>query len=196
MAPGPAKQFDQEEALHKAMDVFWAKGYEGASLSEILEQIGIGKKSLYDTFGNKRSLFHRAMDLYAQTQYGKITSILQRPGSPMANIRALLEHWRGMAARPDSRGCLLGTNMADFNVEDEDVAEKLRGYLGYVERAVEGTLEAAQEAGELGPDADCQGIAQLLVSLSQGMALIGRIDRDGRMPRRVVAAAMQLLQAA
>lgn len=59
MNRGPDKQFDCEVALSKAMDVFWARGFEAASLSELLEQMGIGRKSLYDTFGNKRSLWER-----------------------------------------------------------------------------------------------------------------------------------------
>ena len=54
MTRGPQKQFDTEVALTKAMEVFWAQGYEAASLSELMKNMGIGKKSLYDTFGNKK----------------------------------------------------------------------------------------------------------------------------------------------
>jgi len=57
MSRGPEKQFDPEVALEKAMEVFWAQGYEAASLSQLLKCMEIGRKSLYDTFGNKRSLF-------------------------------------------------------------------------------------------------------------------------------------------
>jgi TetR/AcrR family transcriptional repressor of nem operon len=67
MSRGSEKQFDPDIALAKAMEVFWARGYEAASLSKLLELMGIGKKSLYDTFGNKRSLFLKALDHYTLT---------------------------------------------------------------------------------------------------------------------------------
>ncbi len=66
MTRGPQKQFDTEVALTKAMEVFWEHGYEATSLSALLKNMGIGKKSLYDTFGNKRSLFLKALEYYAR----------------------------------------------------------------------------------------------------------------------------------
>lgn len=81
MTRGPDKQFDPEVALTKAMEVFWARGYEAASLSELLKNMGIGKKSLYDTFGNKRSLSLRHW-----------STMLARRSSPCAIASRLRVH--------------------------------------------------------------------------------------------------------
>lgn len=80
MTRGPCKQFDTEVALTQAMEVFRAHGYEAASLSELLKRMGIGKKSLYDTFGNKESLFLKALEHYAQATIRGIRDRLAAPG--------------------------------------------------------------------------------------------------------------------
>ncbi|PSB60962.1 TetR/AcrR family transcriptional regulator, partial [filamentous cyanobacterium CCP1] len=115
MSRGPEKQFDPEVALAKAMEVFWARGYEAASLAELLEHMGIGKKSLYDTFGNKRLLFLKALDHYAQTEVKSIRDKLLAPGSPLENLEQVLKHLQQRHSLPGSQGCMLGTNIADFD---------------------------------------------------------------------------------
>ncbi len=67
MARGPEKQFDPEEALKKAMKLFWAQGYAATGMAELQSAMGIGRKSLYDTFGNKRQLFIKTLQLYSDT---------------------------------------------------------------------------------------------------------------------------------
>jgi TetR/AcrR family transcriptional regulator, transcriptional repressor for nem operon len=115
MSRGPDKQFDRDVALAKAMQVFWARGYEAASLSQLLEQMGIGRKSLYDTFGNKRSLFFKALEHYAQTQIKSMREQLLQAGSPLANLERVLKTLLQVHSQPGSHGCLLGTSIADFD---------------------------------------------------------------------------------
>ncbi|MEM7603482.1 MAG: TetR/AcrR family transcriptional regulator, partial [Verrucomicrobiota bacterium] len=115
--PGPDKQFDPEEALNAARDVFWERGYEGASLSMLIERMGIGRKSLYDTFGNKRSLFLKVIDHYGQQQISLIRQKLEATGSPVGNLEALVANWAADASEEGSKGCLFGTNIADFDTD-------------------------------------------------------------------------------
>ncbi|WP_088241629.1 TetR/AcrR family transcriptional regulator [Calothrix rhizosoleniae] len=179
MTRGPDKQFDTEVALSKAMEVFWAHGYEATSLSELLKNMGIGKKSLYDTFGNKQSLFLKALDYYARTTLGDIRARLDADGSPLTNLKHLLMEWQQMHSQPGSRGCMLGTNIADFNTDDEAIASIMRVYLQQVEDAFTATLKRAQAAGELSPSANPRNLARLLLCTTQGMALLGRVmDKD------------------
>ena len=88
MTRGPSKQFDTEVALEQAMKVFWAYGYEATSLSELLKRMGIGKKSLYDTFGNKQSLFLKALEHYAHTNIRDLRTRLEAEGSPLGNLKS------------------------------------------------------------------------------------------------------------
>lgn len=194
MTRGPDKQFETEVALSKAMEVFWAHGYEAASLSELLKNMGIGKKSLYDTFGNKQSLFLKALDYYARTTLRDISDRLNAEGSPLGNLKHLLKDWQIMHSQSGSCGCMLGTNIADFNTHDEEIAKVMRTYLRQVEDVFTTTLTHAQSQGELSSTVHPRHMAQLLLCTTQGMALLGRVMEDDTLLDGTVEAAMSLLE--
>ncbi len=194
MTRGPDKQFNTEIALSKAMEVFWAHGYEAASLSELLKQMGIGKKSLYDTFGNKQSLFLKALDYYARTNIRDIRDRLLAEGSPLGNLKQLLSQWQEMHSQPGSCGCMLGTNIADFNTDDKEIASIMRSYLQQVEDTFTAVLKRAQSAGELSSKANPRNLARLLLCTTQGMALIGRVMDDETTLEGAVETTISLLE--
>lgn len=194
MSRGPDKQFDPEVALSKAMDVFWARGYEAASLSELLNVMGIGKKSLYDTFGNKRSLFLKALEYYAKTEVKLMRDQLLAPGSSLENLKTVLQNLQQMHSDPGSKGCMLGTNIADFNTSDEEIAATLRGYLQDVEDAFCTAITRAQEVGELKQVAAPRDLARMLLCTTQGMALLGRTVDTEALLLSTVQAIMALLK--
>lgn len=174
--PGPSKQFDPEKALAAATHVFWGRGYEAASLSELLTAMGISKKSLYDTFGNKRELFLSCLHYYDDNLKLEMSGILNADGSPLGNLRKLLDTWRNRIAQPNCSGCMLGTNIADFSTEDGEVAEILHQLVREIEKSFHKCLKAAQEAGELNSAAKPRDVARMLVCLTQGMALLSRVS--------------------
>lgn len=194
MTRGPDKQFDTDVALTKAMEVFWAHGYEAASLSELLKHMGIGKKSLYDTFGNKQSLFLKALEHYAHTTIRDMRDRLSADGSPLNNLKQLLKSWQEMHSQPGSCGCMLGTNIADFDTNDEAIAKVMRAYLQQVEDTFATTLTRAQAAGELSGVTDPRDLARLLLCATQGMALLGRVMDDDTTLGGAVQAALSLLE--
>ena len=181
MSPGPCKQFDPERALEEAMAVFARRGFEGASLAELTEAMGIGKKSLYDTFGNKRALFLQSVRHYSQRSVAQIRSRLFKPGSRSIyqNLRELLDEWRDSHGKPGSQGCLLGTTIADFDTSDREVAEALRLGLKQIEDAFTEALDQARRDGEIRPDASTRDLARALLCISQGVALLGRVMETG-----------------
>ena len=194
MSRGPEKQFEPEVALAKAMAVFWARGYEAASLAALLKQMGIGKKSLYDTFGNKRSLFLKALDYYAQTEVKSMRDQLLAPGSPLANLEQVLQTLQQRHALPRSQGCMLGTNVADFDTAETEIAARLRHHLQGLEDAYCTVIERAQTAGEVSAALNARDMAGLLLCTTQGMALLGRVLDDETLVRSTVAATLTLLK--
>ena len=194
MTRGPNKQFDTDVALSKAMEVFWAHGYEAASLSELLKRMGIGKKSLYDTFGNKQSLFLKALEHYGQTAIRDIRARLSADGSPLVNLKHLLQDWQTMHSQPGSCGCMLGTNIADFNTDDKAIASIMRAYLQQLEDVFTATLRRAQTVGELSSVANPRNLARLLLCTTQGMALLGRVMDDDTTLKGAVEVAISLLE--
>jgi TetR/AcrR family transcriptional regulator, transcriptional repressor for nem operon len=194
MSRGPDKQFDRDVALAKAMQVFWARGYEAASLSQLLEQMGIGRKSLYDTFGNKRSLFFKALEHYAKTQIKSMREQLLQAGSPLANLERVLKTLLQVHSQPGSHGCLLGTSIADFDTSDAEVAARLRHYLQETEDAYYIAVSRAQKAGEISATANPRDLARMLLCTTQGMALLGRVQDNETLLNSTVEATMALLK--
>ncbi|MDA0268043.1 MAG: TetR/AcrR family transcriptional regulator [Cyanobacteria bacterium] len=193
MTRGPCKQFDTEVALAQAMEVFRAHGYEAASLSELLKHMGIGKKSLYDTFGNKQSLFLKALEHYAHIQIRGSRDRLSAPGSPLGHLKQLLLDWQQENSQPGSCGCMFGNNIADFNTDDTAIAQVMRAYLQQMEDAFCSALTRAQAAGEVNPKADPRDLARLLLCTTQGIALLGRVMENDSTLAGTVRATLALL---
>lgn len=196
MSRGPNKKFDPKVALQKAMEVFWERGYEAASLAELLKNMGISRKSMYDTFGNKQSLFLKALEHYAQTELRSIREQLLAPGSTMNNIEQLLYSWQRVHGQLNSKGCLLGTSTADFNTNDVEIAPVLRSYFSRLENIYYEAIAKAQAAGELNPKAQARDLARLLLCTTQGMALIGRVLDSETILQSVVSTTIEALKQA
>ncbi len=195
MSPGPAKNFDPDEALELAHDLFWRRGYDGTAISELESVLGVGRKSLYDTFGSKRELYLRALEQYTDTVIQRICRGLEDPrNSPMGNLERVLDRLQQHHASSDSLGCLLGVAMAQADPEDVELAELLRGYLRRLEQAFERTIRSAQSEGTIEGDARAKDVARNLVALTQGMALMGRITETATLPRAIVRAALHALR--
>jgi TetR/AcrR family transcriptional repressor of nem operon len=195
MARGPDKQFDPEIALDKAMRLFWAKGYAGTGLNELLETMGIGRKSLYDTFGSKRALYIQALDRYSQTVVGEIHRELNDPNRPaLENVRAVMRDIAAKNAEPMSPGCLLGVSMAQFRTDDGEMAGVLRKHMERVEGAYYQAFARAQAEGELRPTTNVRNLARLFMSAHQGLTLIGRVTQTQKLPRGIVDGALAVLE--
>ncbi len=183
MKPGPDKQFDPEVALDAAIGVFRERGYEGASLSQLIAAMGIGKKSLYDTFGNKRSLFLRSIRHYGDGALRMIQQQLDSGKTPLDGLSRLFKAFDRASSEPCSKGCMIAANLGDFDQDDEDVAAILTTILEQQEKLFRVQLEKAAEHGELDPKVRPRAAARLLISLAQGASMIGRVT-DGPEPGR------------
>ena len=195
MTRGPDKQFDPEAALEKAMQLFWAKGYTATGLSELLETMRIGRKSLYDTFGSKRDLYIKALDLYSQTVVREIHRALNDPDQPaLENIRAVMRGIADVNAKPMSQGCLLGVSMAQFRTDDAEMAAILRTHMLHVEHAYRKAFERAKAEGDLKPTTDVKNLARLFMSAHQGLVLIGRVTEKPDLPKGIAEGALAVLE--
>jgi TetR/AcrR family transcriptional regulator, transcriptional repressor for nem operon len=196
MTPGPAKSFDPEQALARARDVFWRRGYAGTAISELESAIGVGRKSLYDTFGSKRALYLRSIEQYTETVIGRICrGLADSRNSPMENLERVLNRLQEHHGSEQSLGCLLGVAMAQTDSDDTELQKLLLGYLKKLETAFTKTLRAAQADGAITPCVRPQDAARQLVALTQGMALLGRIQNTATMQRSIVRSTLQSLRA-
>ncbi len=196
MRRGPAKQFDPQEALGKAMELFWAKGYAATGMAELQQQMGIGRKSLYDTFGSKRQLFIKALQLYSDTVVRQLFDELSKAGSPLGHVCRLMRLAEDYNATPESKGCLLGVGMAQCDTSDAEMAETLRCHMKGIEEAFYKTFQRARDVGELDANTNIRDLARLYTVVLQGLHLVGRVQATAAVPRSVVNAALNALERA
>ena len=176
------------------MQLFWTKGYAATGLAELQEHMGIGRKSLYDTFGNKRQLFIKALQLYSDSVIRQIFSELHKEGSPLRNVRRLMRTLQKNHSMPESMGCLLGVSMAQCRTSDAAMAEILRHHIKGIEEAFYQTFKRAQDVGELDGNTNIRDLARLYMGIVQGLALIGRVQDAPAVPRSIVNAALTTLE--
>ena len=174
MNPGPLKQFDREEVLTRAMEVFWEQGFESASMADLLEHMAIGRQSLYDTFGDKRTLFLEALRLYLDTMLGPMLDTLSAPRPAADNLQAAFAMWREHAADEGCRGCLAANTSAEFGADDPEVRELVGAGLQRFEDQLAETLARAQDEGAIDAGLDTRDLARTFVTLCQGMAVLSR----------------------
>ncbi len=196
MSHGPQKQFDRDEVLERATQLFWERGYEATGMTQLLEHVGIGRQSLYDTFGGKRALFLECLSQYFRDRMGPIMAQLRGPGSPLDNMRQVFKMFEKMAQESRFCGCMVGNTAAERGHNDPEVAEILAGCYRAMEDAFADALTRAQELGEISSKQDARGVAQVLVNTIQGVALLSKVHKDRDLARNVIRTSFSLVERA
>ncbi len=178
MNAGRPRAFDEAAVVERAMDLFWLKGYEATGLTELLEHMGISRQSLYDTFGNKRGLFLHVIEHYRQTQLSKALALLERDGSGIDNVKAVVQFFEKLALDKRCRGCLVANTLVELGGKDEEVSAILRDILELLQSSLQSTLEEAQRKGELAKSKSPAKIAHALTNATIGLAVTGKLDMD------------------
>ncbi len=189
---GRPREFDTEEALSAALKVFWRKGYEAASLTDLTEAMGITRPSLYCAFGNKEALFKKALDLYEREKLCFIDNALNAPTAYEAVERMLLKGLDVQTADPETLGCM-GVNsvLSCQGVASESVRRELIERRLDVESRLRERFERARLEGDLSADCDPATLAAFIMTLAQGIALQAGMGMKREMLREVVVTALQ-----
>lgn len=191
---GRPKQFDPDVAVEQAMDVFWRKGYAATTPQDLVDALGIGKGSLYNTFGSKRALFERALRRYRDSQAAALIEMLEESGPVRERLRAAL--WLLVEldlADPDRRGCLAVNTAAELSGTDEVATDLVRRMFDRTEEAFSALVEKAQRAGEIDPGRDARAIGSLLITTVVGLRLMARVVEGPERLARVIDATIDSL---
>ncbi len=176
------------------MDLFWRQGYEATGVADLTSHLGIGRQSLYSTFGDKRGLFEEALSLYADTEVRAVIELLKSPGSPLGNLRRLFAMWLERSAGGHRCGCMVGNTVAELAPHDKDLADRLEKQFRRIEDAFARTLRRAQHEGELSADKNTRALARTLLAVMQGLAVTMRVAKPN-FGRDVVSTVDALLAA-
>lgn len=170
-----SREFEPKEALQKAMQVIWRQGYTATSIEDLVEHTGVSRYGLYTTFGDKRELFLAVLDCYRDTVVSRLLGALERPEAGLPEIRHYFQFLIDTADTQTGRlGCLMCNTAVELAPFDSEIAEKVQEYLNRIKQAFTTALHAAKRQGELGPDFDCEGSADYLLGLTQGLFVLTR----------------------
>ena len=178
------REFDEDRALGKAMEVFWKQGYKNTSLDDLLDAMGIQRGSFYNAFGSKKQIYLRALDRYADFMVngGPYTEAAHAvPGIEV--LRSLFDAYvESVTGTQDCRGCFFALVSQEHRGDDPEIRRAVTAGLARMRGVVQRSVEAAQQTGDLPSDASPEELAVLFMSLAWGMHVMA----EAGMPREAL----------
>jgi len=172
---GRPRTFDPDTALRKALDVFWERGYEGTSLNDLAQAMGIASASIYACFGSKEDLFRKVMALYGTTSGEPPRRALREQPTARSAIHAMLRATADEITRPDTpHYCMLILAAPTGAVENHPVREFLAGIRRDMVTENRDRLARGVADGDLTASADLDAIARYYTTVVQGLSIQAR----------------------
>jgi AcrR family transcriptional regulator len=168
---GRPREFDPEEALTAALRVFWQRGYEGASMAELTDAMGITKPSLYACFGNKEALFHKALELYEREKLCYTRTALEADTARGVAERLLRGALATHCGDSDPQGCLGIISSVACGTEAEPIRKEVIARRASSEAAVVRRFQRARDEGDLPDHVDPEALATYLTTVMQGLSV-------------------------
>ena len=187
------KEFEPDAALQAAMELFWEHGYEATSMAMLTERLGLGRASLYATFGDKRHLYRMALQRYLATRDPDPIELLSRPGPALPAVHALVDQYVEESLRdPDRKGCLVVNSATELLPGDRDLTRIIESSWDRLEVALTSALLRARAQGELGTGRDPRALARFLLVFLQGVRVLAKAPDADRL-RDAARTAMSVL---
>jgi len=181
------RQFDPKDALNTAVDLFAAKGYAETSMDDLVKATGVSRYGIYGTFGNKRELFEKALDVYADMMGRRAFQRLAKPGARFHHIEAIFaDRVADMCDLHENRGCLFVHTAMELAPRDDELRGVLKRFMTGTSKAFAAGLRSAQAAGEVREDLDVRAAGEQLTSTMFGLAVLGRSGFDKAALERIV----------
>jgi TetR/AcrR family transcriptional regulator, copper-responsive repressor len=166
---GRPREFNEAVALNAAMLVFWRQGYEGTSLTDLTDAMGITRPSLYAAFGNKESLFRQALDLYEQEKLSYVAEALTAPTARGVAERLLRGALERQVSGGEPRGCLGVLTSMQLSAETRGIREEVAARSALQSAAIVARFERARAEGDLPQTAEPLGLARMLLAVVHGL---------------------------
>lgn len=187
-----SKEFDEHVVLEKAMEQFWEKGYEKTSMSDLVAHMGIHRKSLYDTFGDKQALYLSAIDCYVQRSKERLAYVTAHAGTAKQAIQGIFEHMIDSGA-DNLHGCFLVNAATETAADNADVRTKMEQAFAQTEHLLEDLICQGQQAGEFRTDYTAADMASFVHNTMLGIRVQARTLASRENMRRMAAMCLEML---
>jgi TetR/AcrR family transcriptional repressor of nem operon len=194
MSIGRPMQFNPEQALDRAMQVFWSQGYEFTSLQDLLAAMNLSKSSLYQTFGSKEALFDRCMTHYLDTLAAQMIERLKNAPSGRAFIEDTFRALPDMVNSAEAKkGCLLWNTANEFGQRDAAVSAAVSTGVDRFLKVFMTAIERAQREGDIPPSKEPRALATFLLANMSGLKTMLKSGLNKQRARQVVATVLDAL---
>ncbi|WP_238918668.1 TetR/AcrR family transcriptional regulator [Clostridium sp. YIM B02555] len=189
---GRSKEFDENVVLQKAMELFWKQGYEKTSLNDLVEHMGIHRRSLYDTFGDKRTLFLKTMDFYEELIRNKIQAGVLKAETAKQAIRFIFDFI--IEGYEDKQwGCLTVNSATELALMDKEIKDRIERTFMQTEQLLSDLVRKGQQAGEISREYEPEVLAEVLHNTLHGIRVQLRISASKEKLHRIGNFFMDLL---
>jgi TetR/AcrR family transcriptional repressor of nem operon len=188
------REFEEQKVLDAAIECFWRRGLEATSVRDLSARMGINGPSLYNAFGDKRTLFAQALERYANLSMRERIARLEQEQSPKAAIALLFrELVERSLSDPERRGCLIVNSALEIGPHDAELRQIIAGYLREIEAFFRRCLERAIDAGEIADNMTPQDGARLFLGVLIGIRVVARTRPERALLEGMVRPALALL---
>jgi TetR/AcrR family transcriptional repressor of nem operon len=170
------KEYDRDEVLHAATLLFWTKGYQGTSMSDLVNATGLNKHSMYAEFSNKEGLYLQCLDMYANKMQNRIFEILTAKPLGLKNVENFLHNRVEYALSTNCKGCLLVNSTVEKELLQREAFELTQEYLSGVEKLITKCFESAQINHDISRDANPKILAKYVLNFNAGLMVIGKAE--------------------
>jgi len=189
------QEFEYDQVLNSAMQLFWRKGYMSTSIKDLTEVTNLQPGSLYGTFKNKRSLFLQSLDFYFLNLYTSINNILHSNKAPLERIYSFFDYFITQAESDnDRKSCLLVNTLLEIPAEDEEINILVREMFNKIENEFSNVLLEAQDKGDLKKETDTDALAKMLMSGIFGLQVYNKMQPDQQGLKKIIHNLLSILK--
>jgi len=188
------KDFDEDEVLKKAMDLFWNKGYNGTSMQDLVDGLGISRSSLYDTYTDKHTFYIKSLEHYKKTAGAGMMTAMEGGVSAKEKVSAVLYYFvNELTKDPERKGCFLVNSAVELASHDLEINKLLCESDSQTEALLRDTIAQGQKTGEISNKQDAASMARFIFNTIKGIRVTARSASDKKSFDDIVALTLSVL---
>jgi TetR/AcrR family transcriptional regulator, transcriptional repressor for nem operon len=188
------KEFDEKETLTKALEIFWSKGYNGTSMQDLIDGLGISRSSLYDTYGDKRALFLSVLEYYRKTQSEAMISMIEQSTDIVQSLREML--YQTLTSCPADKvknGCILVNTAVEMAPHDIEINEMIAGNQKDVEQIIYKAILKGQQKGQVTKQHNAKTLSKFILNTFTGLRVSVKTNPDKKAIGEIINVALSVL---